>query len=518
MAYFTYIQIFPLLVSTFILIISIVSFQLGKKRTALILLFISSLGFGFFIANLDNFLILWDEQYHALVAKHMINNPFMPTLYENPLLDYDYRNWTANHVWLHKQPLFLWQIAMSLKIGGMNELAVRIPSILLHAITTIMIYRIGKISYSSIVGFYGALFFSIAYYLLELIAGKYSTDHNDIAFLFYVTASFWAWFEYENSKNKYWIILIGIFSGCAVLVKWLLGLLIYPIWIISIGANDTKNWLRLKSYLPIFKALTISLGIFIPWQFFIFYKYPSEATFEFQLNTKHFFHAIENHTGDWKFHFNAVKYIYGSGDAIPFLLLIGLFIFLKKTTKIFRIVILSAIIITYSFYTIAATKMISFCIIVVPFGFLALGALVDSILNFLKEKFKFKAFELFFQPILLITICFFLMNISKIANYHTDWKPNDNCNRLLDLQQMAAIRKIEECLHGDRYVIFNSDIRVNGHIPVMFYTNHIAYGFIPNKKQIEKIKNEAYKIAIIDYDSLPDYIQQDNNIIKLKLP
>jgi 4-amino-4-deoxy-L-arabinose transferase-like glycosyltransferase len=84
------------------------------------------------MANLDHFLILWDEQYHALVAKNMLKNPFKPTLYPVELLDYDYRNWSANYIWLHKQPLFLWQIALSLKIFGTTELAVRLPSILLH--------------------------------------------------------------------------------------------------------------------------------------------------------------------------------------------------------------------------------------------------------------------------------------------------------------------------------------------------------------------------------------------------
>ena len=143
--YFTDRQILPLIVSSIILVISAVTFHVDKKQIALTFLFFGSLGLGFFIANLDNFLIIWDEQYHALVAKHMLDNPFRPTLYSIPLLDYDYKNWTSNHVWVHKQPLFLWQMALSLKMFGINEMAIRIPSILLHACTTLIIYRIGKI-------------------------------------------------------------------------------------------------------------------------------------------------------------------------------------------------------------------------------------------------------------------------------------------------------------------------------------------------------------------------------------
>lgn len=515
--YFTDRQIIPLIVSAIILICSTVVFHLDKKQIALFLLFLGSLALGFFIANLDNFLVIWDEQYHALVAKHMLDNPFKPTLYSTPLLEYDYRNWTVNHIWLHKQPLFLWQIALSLKIFGINELAVRIPSIILHAIATLMIYRIGKLSYSAVVGFYGALFFSVAYHLLELIAGKYATDHNDIAFLFYITASFWAWFEYQNSQNKYWLIVIGIFSGCAVLVKWLVGLLIYAVWVISLGVNDKKNWLKLKSYFPIFTSFVTSLILFIPWQLYILNKYPAEAKYEFQLNTEHFLRAIENHGGDFWFHFNAVKDIYGSGDLVPFLLLLGLFFLIKNSTaKIYRVAILSAIIITYSFYTIAATKMTSFCIIVSPFAFLGLGVLTDSIIKFLKTKIKIKWFEILLRNIAAIVVCFFLLDLPRIANYHTDWKPKDNCNRKADYEQMALIKQISDSLKGDSYVIFNADKRVNGHIPMMFYTNYIAYNFVPDKGQIEKIKQQSYKIAIVNTDSLPDFIRNDSDIIKIR--
>lgn len=516
--YFTGEQNLLLLLSSIILIVSIISFHLNQRRIALATLFLGSLGIGFFAANLDNFLNLWDEQYHALVAKNLLVNPFKPTLYFTPLLDFDYSNWTNNHIWLHKQPLFLWQIALSLKIFGINELAVRIPSVMLHAITTIMVYRIGKISYSAHVGFYGALFFSVAYHVLELIVGKNATDHNDITFMFYVAASFWSWFEYQHAKKVYWLILIGIFSGCAVLVKWLVGLLIYAVWAITIGVSDKKNWLKLKSYYPILISSAMAFLVFIPWQLWILYQYPAEAAYEFQLNTEHFFNVVESHGGDIWFHFNAINDIYGSGDAVPILLLIGLILLLKNATfSIYRVAIFSAIIITYGFYTMAATKMTSFCIIVSPFGFLALGANTDSIIKFLESKIKFKWFEIVLRNIALIVIAYFILNLTKIANYHTDWKPHDNRNRIAEQEQMKLIKKLSEDLRNDNYVVFNASRRVNGHIAVMFYTDYIAYDFIPEQSQIESIKNKSYKIAILDNDSLPNHIRYDAYIKKIKL-
>lgn len=516
--YFTDNQISPLYISAILIVCSIIFFQKGKTKISLFFLFIGSLGLGYFIANLDPFLILWDEQYHALVAKNLVKNPLKPTLYSNPILGYDYRNWTENFIWLHKQPLFLWQMALSVKLFGLNTLAVRLPSIILHALTVLLIYRIGKISHSERIGYYGGLFFAFSYYILELVSGKFSTDHNDIAFLFYVASSFWAWFEYKNCQKKYFLVLIGLSSGFAVLVKWLVGLLIYAIWFISIGVNDKREFLKIKSYWPMIGSLFITLLVFIPWQVYILIKYPLESSYEFAYNTKHFFEPIETHSGNLWFHFKAIENIYGSGDAVPYLYLLGLVIYLKKVQlKIYRVATVSAILITYLFFTIATTKMISFCIIVSPFVFLGLASLIDAFLTGLSNRIKLNQFEMLFRPIVLIIICYFLLDIPKIQNYHTDWKPNDNCDRALEKKEMEFIHKAKTLLGIEDYVVFNVNISVNGHIPFMFYTNYTAYNYIPSESQIRKIESNHYKIAIWDNNDLPKYITDKEDIVKIKM-
>jgi 4-amino-4-deoxy-L-arabinose transferase-like glycosyltransferase len=515
--YFTDRQILPLIVSSIILVISAVTFHVDKKQIALTFLFFGSLGLGFFIANLDNFLIIWDEQYHALVAKHMLDNPFRPTLYSIPLLDYDYKNWTSNHVWVHKQPLFLWQMALSLKMFGINEMAIRIPSILLHACTTLIIYRIGKICVSANVGYYGALFFSVAYFPLEMIAGKFATDHNDLVFLCYVTASFWAWFEYSNSQNKFWLILIGIFSGCAVLVKWLPGLLIFATWLISIGIDNKNNLLKAKSYFPILTSSLISLVVFLPWQIYIFIKFPLEAKNEYLHNLKHFSEPLDGHGGDFLFHIKSFADIYGSGILVPIFYLFGIFILIKRShPSKYKSTMLSSIILTYLFYSLASTKMIAFCLIVSPFFFIGLGTLIDSSINFIKFRIKSNLFTNSFSIIILTVVCAFLINLSKIQNYHTNWKPNDNCNRQADIKEMAYIDKLKRTLGNNDFVVFNANLKLNGHIPIMFYTDYVAYNFIPTEQQLDHLKPSKYKIAILDNDSLPQYIIHNIDIIKIK--
>lgn len=516
--YFTNNQITPLVVSAVIIFVSIFTFHSENKRISLILLFLGSIGLGLFIANLDPFLIIWDEQYHALVAKHLVDDPLKPTLYSFPLLEYDYKNWASNHIWLHKQPLFLWQMALSLKVFGYNEIAVRLPSVMMHAIIPIMIYRIGKISYSDKAGYYGALFFACAYYPLELVAGKYPTDHNDVSFLFYVTASFWAWFEYEYSGKKQWLILIGLFSGAAVLVKWLVGLLVYAVWGITLFFNEKKEVFKWTSFFQLMVCFLISLLVFIPWQLYIINEFPQESQYEYLFNARHFFEPLENHGGDMWFHLKAFYTMYGSGDAVPFIYALGLIVLLKNIhAKKYVIAISFAIVITYTFYSMASTKMVAFCIIVSPFLFLGLGALVDSVVKKTTEKWKNNKANQIVSTTLVAIICFFLIDLSKIQNYHTDWKPHDNCNRKAELKLMAVIEKLPELLGDDKYVVFNTTARKHGNIPVMFYTNYIAYDFVPTNTQIEKVRKQMYKIAILESDNLPDFIRKDKDIVKIKL-
>ena len=160
----------------------------------------------------DFFLHDWDEKYHALVAKNLLLHPLKPTLYDNPILHYDYRNWIANHIWLHKQPIPLWTITISIKFFGVNELAVRIPSIILSTISIPLIFNIGRYLYNSQVGILSAFFLSINGLIIELSAGRVATDHIDIFFLFFIEVSIFCTILFSKSKKNIYNIFSWSFN------------------------------------------------------------------------------------------------------------------------------------------------------------------------------------------------------------------------------------------------------------------------------------------------------------------
>jgi 4-amino-4-deoxy-L-arabinose transferase len=505
---------FVFLVSGILLIITAVTlFYKNRVKASLIFLLMGAFGLGCFMALLDPFLNTWDELYHAMVAKNLMDNPLFPILYKTTVLKYDYTIWTDNYIWLHKQPLFLWQMALSMKIFGVNEFAVRLPGIVMHAIIPIFIYRIGAISLNRETGFLAALFFSLAYYPLELLSGKYTADHNDLAFLFYVTAGFWAWFEYNRSKNGYWLIAIGFFAGCAVLVKWLMGLLVFICWSFTL-LIDRKSFFKIKRYYPLIISFIIALTVFIPWQVYILNSFPVESRFEFSAFSKHFFSVVESHAGGGWFHFNAIDILYGKGLLIPIVL--SLFILARKMVNLsYTVFILGAIVFVYLFFSMAASKMLSFCLIVSPFIFLGLSALLLFIKDVVDKYTTYIPLRMILTISLITVFSYKLMNIEKIYENHEIGFQTEKGNRRNKITERMVIDNLPKYLSDKNYVVFNAKYAQGGNITFMFYSDYIAYRFIPTESQCKEVIAKGYKIAILDFGEIPDYILSNPEIIRI---
>lgn len=476
-----------------------------KKNEYFYFFVISTFLSGFFISTLDSFLILWDEQFHALVAKNLLNDPFHPTLYRAPLLDYDYRDWTSNHTWLHKQPLFLWQIAISLKIFGLTEFGVRFPSVILHALTSIIVFRMGKLMINEKVGFIAGLLMTISYFPLELVAGRFSTDHNDIAFLFYVSASIWMLCEYINDRRILWVYLLGIAVGCAVLTKWLTGLLALGIWVLII----IFQYFRRKSYvLQEIRRWGLSFGIacviFLPWQIYSYLIFPLEFKHEANLNRKHFFESVESHGGNWRFHFEeGISTLYGPGDLIPYILIIGLILLYFSLNRTeYRLILFSALVLVYGFFTIAATKMLAFVLIVAPVLYLGLATAIDKILFILEKKIRNETFIRLASTLIVFICVYTAMNLTAIRESHTNLNPLNNHNRAYKLREKAFIDSIASSDLGDKVVIFNASLNERAEIPIMFYTDYVAYARKPTSHEVDMLRNHKYDVYIVNPDSV----------------
>ena len=467
----------------------------NKYEIALILL----VACGFILriyTSSDMFLHNWDERYHALVAKNLIQHPLKPTLYDNPILHYDYKNWTANHVWLHKQPFPLWTMALSMWIFGINELSLRIPSILLSSSGIWLIFYTAVYFFNKKTAYIAALLFSINGLIIELTAGRVATDHIDIFFLFFIQLAVFFCIKFSQTKKTYYNILIGISVGLAILTKWLPALIVVPVWLLILIDSDrrfNKRQLLIHFLVLIFTILIIIL----PWQFYIFNTFPVEAKWESGFNIKHITEVLENQTGPYYYFFDKIRINYGELIYIPIIWFI--IRTLKNIKDLKSIALILWFFIPIVFFTIAKTKMQAYILFTSPVMFMITGYFYESIIEY-KKTLKIK------WGINIVLILLIALPVRYSLERIKPFKINSEPNWITELKKLNKIK----VKNG---VIFNYDKPIEA----MFYTNFIVYPDTPDIEIINKLLSERYTIFINDNGNISNEIHSVKNVTFIKI-
>lgn len=427
----------------------------------------------------------------------MMHHPLKPTLYDNEVVSMAYDRWDRAHIWLHKQPLFMWQISLSFLLFGVSEFTVRLPDIVLCSLMTLVIFRTASLLVSRNVGLISAMLFLSSFYIIELVSGREIADHNDVSFLAYVTFSLWALVEYEFSGKKRWIVLIGLFSGCAILCKWLVGLTVYGCWMLL---KAQKKSFGLRQQKDIVVALGITLLVALPWQLLSFYWYPVEAKHELVYNARHFSEVIEGHAGNRWFHVDAFPELYGT--LAPFLLLFGGYFLLKKTTnRKLAFSLVGIFLFVYLFFSIAETKMKSFTLPVFMIGIIMLAAAIDEAFNWIKNG----RFHPWIVGGLLVVFAVVRLDFSELKVRHA---ANESSKKLI-----ANKTFFQQTNLGENSLLFN--LKGRQYVEAMFYSESQAYNFIPDSNEIARLQQLNYTIGIVfDPDEIiPGYIKSFPEIV-----
>lgn len=477
----------------------------NNERFSIVFLGLTAICIFSFSALLDPFLNIWDERFHALVAKNLMNHPLMPTLYDDPVVNMDYDRWDRYHIWLHKQPLFLWQIALSFKIFGVSEFALRLPCIVLGTVLVLVTYRSGKLLVNKQVGYISGVLMISTIYLLELIAGRQELEHNDFTFLVYISLSIWSFIEYYYTKKKIWIYLIGLFSGMAILCKWLVGLLVYFGWF---ALRIMQKKIKLSENKDIVISLFVTILISLPWQILTFLWYPTEAMSAYKFNSVHFIVPIEGHGGDFWYHFDMFNTIFGKVSS--FLIIPAFIVFFKMgNDKKLINSLFSMVIIVYLFFSCAATKMPSFTIIVAMIIFISLASLLDYIISYISQFIKQVKINHIIFSLSIIAIVLLKFDVEFLQEKHTLWKEDNHYTRMLSYNK-EVFKSLDL---SSNTVLFN--VKGRHYIEAMFYTGLPAYNFVPSYQQYMDIKNKGRNIAVFNRSNIeiPDYLKNDTTII-----
>ena len=220
-----------------------------KKIAKILLLFLLALGLFYRLYGLEQNYSFWTDENHVAI--------FVRAILERgrPVLANGYH--TGAYQWL-----LYWLGAISAKIFGLNEFALRFPAAIFGVLTIGVVYLLGKKIFSRKAGFIAA--FLTAFLNIEILFSRQARPYQALQF-FYVLS---AYFLYQTSNlkpqtsSKFWQskFIIG-FLACGFLASLFhgLGLVIFLNGFLFLFITNFKN---LKKWLPGFIFLAIIFGYF----------------------------------------------------------------------------------------------------------------------------------------------------------------------------------------------------------------------------------------------------------------
>ena len=463
---------------------------------SLALIFLSGCILRLFVGT-DAFLHSWDERYHALVARNMLAHPFIPTLYDAPIFAFDYTSRTSNHIWVHKPPISLWLIAASLKLCGVSEVAVRLPSIVLSSLGTLLTYGIARHFFPAKTALLAAFFFAINGLLLELAGGRVPTDHVESLFVFFVELGILAAVWYVQRPSAARLVLVGFVTGCAVLTKSLPALVVLAVLFVLLWQRGSWR----KALWSCALALVVARAVSVPWQIYAYSAFPRETAYENYFNTyRHLVEPLDGHDGTIAYHLLMMPRIFGEAIYVPLLFLLYAICTRKLDRPLYALITWVAL--PYLFFSAVATKMPGYIMMSAPAIFILLAYQCGDIL----EKSRHTRLRI---PALILVALLIVLPVRYCLERA---KPFSRLDR--NPRWAQELRALPEKLRPGKAAVFN----VRHEIEAMFYAPVTAYSFIPTQTQVDEARRQGFSVYVYDGPAVPSELRANAAIILLPRP
>ncbi len=467
----------------------------SHHRLAIGLLTLAALLLRLFAATLDPFLNDWDEVYHAVVARNMVEHPLRPMLFKEAALPTT-TSWAEQHIWLHKPPFFLWQMALSINAIGEIPFAVRLPSVLWTTLMVPAVWRMGAMLRNERTGFVAASLVAFSFLLQELVAGSINTDHNDAVFIGLITCATWGWLEHERRPSTLYAAAIGLLSACAVLTKWYIGCLVF----LPFGLSVLLDRCKLLSIRHLGVAMLIAIIPVGAWLWYITVSFPIEASYEAHENWLRWSTPLEGHRGGSFFHFEVIA------DLIPpltwWILLPALVWFIWRVdTAAHRVLLISTVGAVHVFFLLAQTKMVCYTMVLLPLYCLALSnALVD-----ICERIADQRAVRYLLAASTLVLCFCTLDLPRILSRHS-LQSTDQVDPRWRKQNLAVMDQLPKLARHIRQfpkpILFN--VPRNHNTRTMFAIGIDTWPKPAMPEDVERLTRLGYTVLVLQDGAPPE--------------
>ncbi len=317
---------------------------------------------------------IYDEARLAINAYEMLNNNnFIVTHYDgNP------------DMWNTKPPLMIWFQVISMKLIGVSELSVRLPSVIATLLTCITLLVFSQRYLNSFwLGFIAILTLITSQGYIEIHSSR-TGDYDALLTLFTTLSGLYFFMFCETQRNKY-LYFFFITITLAVLTKSISGLLFVPaLFLYSLYQKQTIQILKNKH----FYIGLLCFVFFISGYYLLREAYNPgyiEAVQKNELGGR-YLEVIEEHKHSFWYYYN--NFIDTQLTAWYLLIPCGLAVGLSaKDNKLNRITVFSALMISTFFLIISAaqTKLEWYNVPLYPFLSLVIAVFIYYIFESLKN-------------------------------------------------------------------------------------------------------------------------------------
>lgn len=352
---------------------------------------------------------IWDESRLAINAYEMLNNNnFVVTHYDG-----------KPDMWNTKPPLLVWIQVGFMKILGVNELALRLPSAL-AALATCAVLLILALRYlkSFWFGFIAIMVLITSHGYINVHATR-TGDYDSLLTLFTTLSGllFFLFCEYNNRKHLY---LFFVFLTLSVLTKSINGLLFLPgLLIYSIIRGKFIPLIKNKHlYFALLSFVAIIMGYYLLREI----QNPGyiAAVQQNELGGR-YLEVLENHDHNFWYYINNFKKFQLSTwyFLVPIGLLIGLFckdIRIKRLTQFSGIMVFTFLLVI----SLSKTKLEWYDVPLYPFLAVLVAISIYQLFLFLKNR------EWLTQKLHVNFIPYILLILVFIGPYHKIFKKTFN--------------------------------------------------------------------------------------------
>lgn len=346
-----------------------------RLSTIAVYLLLAALIYFPLFSHLGSFPIrIWDEARLAISAYEMLNNHDYIVTYHAGEPD----------MWSTKPPLMIWLQVMCMKVFGVGEFAVRLPSAIAGLFTCIALLLFSN-------RYFKDKWLGIIAVLVLITTNGYIHQHvtrtgdYDSLLILFTTVSGFAFFAYCEHGRVRWLYIYFIIITLAALTKSVAGLMFTPALVVyAIWSKQLISLLKNKHfYLGAVGFLTVVVGYY----FLREHYNPGyiEAILQNDLGGR-FSNVEENHKNhNWFYYDNMFNYQFTAWHMLfPCGLIVG---YLSKDQRIRKATVFSSLMVFVFFIviTIADTKLEWYNAPMYPFMAIIVAVLIYYVFNYLKN-------------------------------------------------------------------------------------------------------------------------------------